>query len=277
MHYSVQKADLQGQPKKRVLVLNFWNDTPLIQSELGVFAANELRRGLFLSQKVILADDIKPELNTEDFLDGEHVRVAQLIREGRRLGMAVVVLGRVTQIVFRQKGDEVGLFRQRQSLAAAQIEMKVFDIQGGREVVASTQSGEASASAMSAFDNGSLETPAYRAELTKLALRQAAAKLVPDVVHSVDKLAWQGRIAKIVGPKIYVNAGRASGLIAGDILKVLNPGDEVYDPVTGAYLGRAKGQLKGTLEVVDFLGVDGASTEIHTGGNFKEGDFVQLY
>ena len=33
----------------------------------------------------------------------------------------------------------------------------------------------------------------------------------------------------------------------------------------------AKAEL---LEVVDFLGTDGAITEIHTGGNFQEGDVV---
>jgi len=272
-----QRSELLGQPKKRILVLNFWNNTPITLLDVGSFAANELKRGLFLSQKVLLSDDGKSDLNTVDFVEGEHVRVAQLIREGRRNGVAVLVIGRVTKVIFRQKGDEVGLFRQRQSLAAVDVEMKIFDVLGGREIIASTQSGEASASATVAFENASIESPNYRSELIKIATRQAVAKFVPDVVHSVDKLAWQGRIAKLVGPKIYVNAGRASGLLSGDILKVLNPGDEVYDPVSGALLGRAQGQLKGTLEVVDFIGADAAVAQVHTGANFKEGDFVQLY
>ena len=63
----------------------------------------------------------------------------------------------------------------------------------------------------------------------------------------------------------------------GDILKVMTPGDDIYDPATGAFLGRTNGQLKGTVEVVDFLGTDGAVTEIHTGGNFQVQDLVQLY
>jgi hypothetical protein len=90
-------------------------------------------------------------------------------------------------------------------------------------------------------------------------------------------MGWQGHVAKVSGSKVYVNAGRTSGLVAGDILKVLTQGDDIYDPVTSAYLGRAPGQLKGTLEVVDFIGTDGAVSEVHTGGNFQEGDAVQLY
>ena len=57
----------------------------------------------------------------------------------------------------------------------------------------------------------------------------------------------------------------------------MTSGEEIYDPATGTYLGRAPGQLKGTVEVVDFLGPDGAVAVLHTGGNFQEGDTVQLY
>lgn len=272
-----QRVESMGQPKKRVVLFNFWNDTPVKQAELGVFAADELRRGLHLTQRMILPTDIRTDLSTEDFVNGEKVKVAQLIREGRRLGVAVLAIGRISKVVFRQRGDDVGLLRQKQSLAAVDMEIKVFDVAGGREVLAVSRSGESSSNAMVALENSNMESPQYRAELTKLAIRQAAAQLVPDVVKAVEKMAWEGRIAKVQGKKIYVNAGKASGLVTGDILRVLSPGDDIYDPATGAFLGRSQGQLKGTLEVVDFLGTDGAVCELHTGGNVLEGDLVQLY
>jgi hypothetical protein len=127
------------------------------------------------------------------------------------------------------------------------------------------------------FEAHNQQSPEFRSEMLMLAVRDAVGQVVPDVVRSVEKLSWEGRIAKIVGPKVYVTAGKASGLIAGDILKVLTAGEEIYDQVTGAYLGRTPGTLKGTLEVKDFLGQDGAVAEIHTGGNFQAGDTVQLY
>ena len=99
-----QRVDSMGQPKKRVVVLDFWNDTPVKQTDLGAFAADELRRGLFLSQRMIIPPDLKSNLGTEDFVQGDKVKVAQLIREGRRLGVSVLVIGRVTRIVFRRAG-----------------------------------------------------------------------------------------------------------------------------------------------------------------------------
>jgi hypothetical protein len=143
--------------------------------------------------------------------------------------------------------------------------------------MAVSRSGDASSNSLVAVEGKNLESAQYRAELTQMAVRDAVAKLVPDVIRGIEKLAWEGRVAKVIGNKVYVNAGHASGLITGDILRVLAPGDDIYDPATGAFLGRTKGQLKGTLEVVDFLGPDGSVTEIHTGGNFQENDLVQLY
>lgn len=272
-----QKVESMGQPKKRVIVLNFWNDTPVKQSDLGAFAADEVRRDLYLTQRMILPTDIKTELGTEDFIEGEKVKVAQLIREGRRMGVAILVVGRISKVVFRQRGDDIGLLRQKQSLAAVDIEIKLFDVAAGREIMAIAKSGEAASNAMAALEASNLESPEYRGELTKLAVRNAARGVVPDVIKAIEKMQWEGRIAKMIGSKVYVNAGRASGLVQGDILKVLTPGDDIYDPATGAYLGRTQGQLKGTLEVVDFIGTDGAVTELHTGGNMQEGDAVQLY
>jgi hypothetical protein len=271
------RVEAMGQPKKRVVVFTFWDDSLAKYPKVGEFASDELRRALFLSQRMILPTDLRTALETKDFLQGDSIKVAQLIREGRRLGVSILIIGRIAEVKFRQRGDEVGLLRQTQSLAAVDVEVKVFDVEGGREISAIGKSGEASSSKMVAMEAGSIKDKDFRAELTKLAVRNAMGSLVPDVLRSIEKMTWQGKIAKIVGNKIYLNAGRASGLVSGDILKVLTPGDDIYDPETGAYLGRTQGQLKGTLEVLDFMGEDAAITAVHTGGNFQETDHVRLY
>lgn len=266
-----------GQPRKRVVVLNFWNDTPVGFPGLGEFAADELRRGLSLTQRVIVPTDIRLKFQTSDFVQGKKINVSQLVREGRRLGVAVVVLGRISRIALRQRGDEIGLFRQTQSLAGVELELKMFDINAGREIMADTRSGEASSNSMAAIQSQDINSPEYRSELAKFALRDGVTQLIGSVIKSVEKMEWEGRVAKIIGNKVYLNSGRGSGLVVGDILRVLTSGDDVYDPETGAFLGRTQGQLKGTLEVTDFLGEDASIGNVHTGGHFKEGDIVRLY
>ena len=51
------RADMIGQPKKRALVLEFWNDTPIKSDTLGAFAAEELKRGLGMTRRVIVPED----------------------------------------------------------------------------------------------------------------------------------------------------------------------------------------------------------------------------
>ena len=46
---------------------------------------------------------------------------------------------------------------------------------------------------------------------------------------------------------------------------------------SGLFLGRTSGDLKGTLELVEFFGEDGAISRVHSGANFSEGDIIQLY
>ena len=282
-HYSggssgapVKKVESQGQPKKRIVVINFWNDTPVKFDSLGPYAADELRHGLYVTQKIIVPTDVRSTLSSDDFVQGDQIKVAQLIREGRRLGVAVLLMGRISKIVFRQKGDEVGLFRQKQSFAAVQMEAKLFDVQGGREILSSSKGAETSSNTLAVLDVDS-STQDFREELIKSAIKQAVAGFVPEILKGIEKMVWQGRVAKVAGSRVYVNAGKASGLVVGDILRVMSPGDDVYDPSNGVYLGRAKGQLKGTVEVSDFFGPDGAVTTLHTGGNFLEDDVVQLY
>ncbi len=275
---SSQRVEALGQPKKSVLVLDFSNDTPIKQENLGSFVASELKRGLELTQRVIVPENLKSEMTTEDFIAGDRIKVAQLIREGRRLGVAVIIIGRVGKIVFRQKGDDVGLFRKKESIVGVELEAKIFDVQSGRELNALTRSGELATRALSAFESKEeTSTEMNREEMIKSASREAIAGFLPEILKSVEKMTWQGRIAKIEGQKIYLNAGKVSGLMPKDILRVLTSGTDVYDPTSGAFLGREKGQLKGTLEVEDYIGTDGAVARLHTGGNFQEGDLVQLY
>jgi hypothetical protein len=65
--------------------------------------------------------------------------------------------------------------------------------------------------------------------------------------------------------------------IEGQINMVVTEGQEIYDPESGAMIGMSQGEVKGTLEVVDFFEPNGAICVLHSGGSVTEGDFVQLY
>lgn len=102
-------------------------------------------------------------------------------------------------------------------------------------------------------------------------------EFVPQITKSMETLVWEGRIASLQGERVFINVGKVSGLNVGDLLRVTEDGEEIFDTETGGFIGKSPGRLKGTLEVVSFFGQDGAIAVTHSGGGFRENDRVELY
>lgn len=273
-------AKSYGQPKKKIVVFDFLNHTPIHTFAVPAFVASELRRGLMMTQHFLFPpeSDMKTVWGTaERFVDGDQIRVAELMREGRRMGVHLILLGRVASIQTRHKGEEMNLFKEQQFFAQVELEVKLFNVQEGREVLDTRKTGTFAKKASVAFDPDHDPRPMLRMEVTQAALQLALAEVIPEVIKTVDQFVWTAKIVQVTAKKFFINAGLVTGLMKSDILKVLTPGDEIYDSESGAYLGRAPGQYKGTLEVADFVGEDGAVGTLHSGAGFREGDWVQLF
>lgn len=271
------RAERFGQPKKKIYVLPFMNSTPLGGDELGDFAAQELLREIRSSARAVVPENIRSADVSRDFYSGDKVRLGALVREGRKLGVSLLVIGRIKKVTYRTKGDEVGLFRQKKALAAVDLEMRIFDVVNSKEILFDEKSADDSSSQVDIFNAEDEDPKSKRLELVRMATRNGMRLFASDTLRAIEKISWEGRIAKVAGGRVYINAGKASGLGIGDILKVLTEGEDVFDPNTGAFMGRSKGEPKGTLEIVDYLGADGAVSVVHSGGNFGENDIVQLY
>lgn len=264
------------EPRKKVFVFHFWNDTPVQSDELGVYTADLIRKQLYESGDILVPSESTEMPDTKQFVSGSKVKVAQLVREGRKQGAAMVVIGRITNAQYRHKGEDIGILRQAKSSMLVEIEMKIFDVGSGREIFSSTHKGQAQSKSFIALEESST-TPEYKVELAKEAIKEAINPFAGEIVANASKLQWNGRIIRIAGHKVFINSGRASGVMPGDILRVLTVGEDLYEPGSDSYIGRSEGKLKGTLEVKEYVGEDGAVATVHSGGQFQEGDSVRLY
>ncbi|HRK02647.1 MAG TPA: hypothetical protein PLH57_08270, partial [Oligoflexia bacterium] len=237
---ATSRASKFGQPKKKIFFYSFHNDTPFLADGLGDFMVSELKREVRTSGKGVVPDDLRPKETSKDFYSGDKIRLSPLIREAKRMGVAMVAVGKIKKIIYRRKGDEVGLFRKKLSVAAVDLEMRVFSVGDNKELLFVEKSVDAESSEVDFVEDEAEDPKSQRVELIKMALRNGAHQFGTDINLMLDKISWEGRIAKIGGGKIYINAGRASGILVGDILKVLTPGEDVYDPATNAYLGRSQ-------------------------------------
>lgn len=98
--------------------------------------------------------------------------------------------------------------------------------------------------------------------------------IADDLLKAVLMLDWHARVASMKDGKIYLNAGRLSGLDKGSILEVYAPGEQIVDTKTKTPLGNVKGTYKGDIEVTELFGVDASAARAVKGGTFSSADLV---
>lgn len=264
--------------KKKVALLTFYNESPYGGEDLGITATEHLRVELLRTGEFIF-DPMGEKIfgGSKEIYAGGGVKLAQLARKAKVAGLNFVIFGRVISARIREKTDEIGLVRETKSYTESKVEVRIFDVNSNKEIYTDTLQGYADDSSFRFFSEAREERLTYRRELLRYGVKIAVRKAIPRILKVSSKLDWIGRVAKIIGNKIYVNAGRESGIQVSDILKVMTEGQEVYDPETGALIGVSKGELKGTIEVIDYFGPDGSIAILHSGGSVLEGDYVTLY
>jgi hypothetical protein len=264
--------------RKKVALLTLFNESPYGGEDLSIFATEELRKELGKSRDFIV-DPMATQIfgSGKEVYAGGGVKLVQMTKKAKSAGVNLVMYGRITKARVRQNTDEIGVMRNQRSYAETEIELRVFDVNAGKEVLVDTQDGNVDDKTFRFYLDENNSNEDYRKNLLRYSVQVGMRKFVPKLIDLGEKLEWVGRVAKIIGTKIYVNAGRSSGINIGDILKVATEGQEIFDPETGSMIGYSQGDVKGTLEIIDYFGADGSVSILHSGGSVTEGDFVELY
>jgi curli biogenesis system outer membrane secretion channel CsgG len=270
----------QGEElRKRILVLPFIDSEIQRSQNVTTVARRVVVEDLINSRQFVVVNNSDFQQDLGAFLkENKEYDLAAVSRIAAGQGIAAVVEGRILEIRARRVGDEVGVFRKLRANVDVTVQIRVFGTKTGREILqtvkkASIESETTRMGETSYSDRALEEDP----QLIRDGIRKAFKTTVAPIVKAVEKLSWEGRVALVNGDRIYINAGRISGLQVGDVLKVTEDGDEVFDPESGSFIGYAPGRMKGTLEVVSYFGKDGAIGVVHSGSGFKENDRVELY
>ncbi len=264
--------------RKRVMVLPFIN-SGITRSE----QASKVAREAFLKQLrktdefVIVANTDFPK-DVSAFLKANEYDLEAMGKIAAAMGIAAILEGRILEVRAKRVGDEVGIVRKIRARMNARVQVRMVNTRNGSIVLNETREAEVEEATTrlaerASSDRGLEDDPI----LVDSVVTRAFQATLPRIVNAVEKLSWEGRVALIKGERVYLNAGRLSGLQIGDILRISEEGEDVHDPETGSYIGRVPGRLKGTVEVVSYFGKDGAITVLHSGSGFRENDLVELY
>jgi hypothetical protein len=263
-------------PRKRILLLPFINDSIEKDPNVAKNARAALISGLRLTDNFVILDNNDVPKDLKQFRKDAGYEMEEISKIAAELGVIAVVEGRVIEIKIRNSGDGVGLIRSVRAEVIATVGVRVYSSQNGKEILNEVRTAS-SESRTHRVAEGSKTSLAADPELTRDALASAFQGMILPIMKSVDKLNWGGKIALVSGDRIYLNAGRITGINIGEILRVTEEGEEIFDPDTGGLIGKAPGRMKGTLEVVSYFGKDGCIAVIHSGSGFKENDHVEVY
>ena len=265
-------------PRKRVMVLPFIDNGTQRTDKAKTAARDAFIRALRKTDDFVIVANSDFPKDIATYLKNGEYDLESMAKIGSGMGLNAILEGRIIEVRAKRIGDAVGLVRQVRAKIDATVQLRMVSTSNNHIVMNETRQASVEDGttriAERAFSDRFLEEDPY---LIEQVITEAFKTTIPKIVQNVDKLTWQGRVALVKGERIYLNAGRLSGLQIGDILKVTEEGEDVYDPDSGALVGRVPGRLKGTVEVVSYFGKDGAVSIVHSGSGFRENDHVELY
>lgn len=265
--------------RKKLLVLPFLDSDPQRSKAVVEIARRSVVEDLVGSGNFIILNNSDFPQDLSSYLkENKEYDMVAISRMAANMGVTAVIEGRILEVRARRLGEDIGLFRKIKAQAEITVQIRSFGAKAGREIYNSVRKSVAEVETTRVGENSYSdrfleEDPS----LIRTGVKKAFKDTVGGIVKAVEKLAWEGRVALVNGDKIYVNAGRLSGIQIGDILKITEEGDEIFDPDSGNFIGTAPGRMKGTVEVVSYFGKDGAISIVHSGSGFKENDKIQLY
>lgn len=153
------------------------------------------------------------------------------------------------------------------ALAIVRIQARLVETPTGRVVKAFEKSNPIFATE----ERGEFSRDKAKLKAVHLAIEE----VTRDIVQAINEMGWYTRIVKIDGDRVYLNAGRLTGLKVGDLMDVFGPGRDRVDQAAGVSLDSSAGQRKGQVRVSQLFGTDAAIARIIHGGDFAPSDVAR--
>jgi len=264
--------------RKRILVLPFLDQDGLRPQSVRDRAREIFLRELNKSGPFLAMSSEELQMDVMGLVKVGEYDLKEISKRSVAMGVPAILEGKIMDIRVHRGSDPIGVIRPVKNVYEVVARVKVLATHGGSEIFNTEKTvriEEQSTQTLTRYDRD--RTLSANETLIEAMIRDAFLEFIPQIDLAMSKIGWEGRVAAVSGDRIYVNVGKISGLQIGDLLKVSDEGEEVFDPEHGNFLGKVPGRLKGTLEVISYFGKDGAIAIVHSGSGFKENDRVELY
>lgn len=244
--------------KKKVLIAYFDDRTSSGEEVFGDWMAEKLVKEVSQKTPHLIFIDYPM---VKDFFEKRGLSERELeSQKGLRLlseafGVHAVVTGQLSgPYLFTTKGP-----KDQEELASSiiQIEAKIFETRHGKMIKTLSVQNPLIATKV----KGTFAEEKAKSKAIEMALMDLARVLYKEL----DRLEWFGRIAKVEGGEVYLNAGKLSGLKIGDVMEVLPIGSQ-----------EERKEVKGRIQISSFLGIDASVARWIQGQKPEMMDIIKL-
>lgn len=274
---AVKSAPALSGPKKRVGVFEFENKSRYGQNKLSDAAVDVLYTELSKAGVFVLYErSAVTQLNREfKLIDSGQVNLETAAEVGKLVGVQAVVVGTITSFGLREEAKDYGVYKKKTVIAEATVDVRVVDVTSGRIIYAGTGTGKTEQARETVLGFG--EKGSFDETMADKALRAAMIQFTADLIKQVMQRPWEGSVMDVEqkggSEVLYINAGRLSGMPAGQKLLVSRVTGKLTDPQTGEFKG-SKTEPLGEAAVYDFSGEDVSMARMTKGSGAKRGDLV---
>lgn len=278
----LKKRDDESELKKRVVVLPILDKKNVRSEAVLTAAANAFMDSLNQSGELIAVDSKVLKLDLKKYIKNTTYDLSAIAKDAAKVGVSALLEPRIVDMRFQNENpslvDNSSSLKTRPLVFEIVVQARMTSTHTDKELFNTVKTVTIDDSSSAVAENITSDNFfSKNAELSELLIKDALMDFKPKLIESLKQITWEGRIAALNGDKIYLNVGRISGVQVGDILKVVEDGNEIYDTELGYHVGQVQGRVKGTLEIVSFFGQDGSVGVIHSGAGFKENDRIEVY
>ncbi len=193
-----------------------------------------------------------------------------LIRIGKQFGITAVVSSRFSAIAVRQQDTGFLWFLKKRPFAWISASTEVYDPETGAKYLDKTFTRELKLSDEDAesIRNGNVSAvPAV-----EKAVFEIIQKMADAVCDVLIRNPWKGYVAKVSGETLTLSSGSQSGLTAGRVLKVYEPGAKIQGTSGQTFLlpGKQIGEIR-----ITSVSSDSAEAVVTSGGGFQVDNVVK--
>ena len=251
--------------KMRIGIVSFGNKTKNGE-KLGSAAADILIKELSKTNRYIIVEREKLEkLIKEKRLRVDGINDLDSVTYlGKALDINAIIIGSITQFGIRTQESDYPETNNQTQIAEAAVEIYLIDTDADKVMYVDSGKGIAKASFKDILDLGA--NAGYDKTVEGGALQNALLRFIDKIVFNMDKKIKACRVVDIRqdSGEIFINVGRASGIISGLTVIIFNPRAEIRDSITGKVIGYDEIPVA-KIKVERLFGEDGSVGKVLNG------------